>query len=226
MCLGLIALEGQEIVATTADDLRGDLGSAGEGVQADQAAAQVQAVEQIGQHHQLAPFGIRRTLRQHQPVLHRERADQVQRRAAVPAVERAPHRLAVDRDLPRSAGIGPEHRAYPVQKAALEALRVDQHQHPAEGVVRGNAARQLEEALQPVPFAAAVQRDVLEALGLAEHGADRDYQGIKASRLLMIVMSPDYFQSAWATQEWQYGLANEVDAGGIRIIPLLYRDCE
>src|SRR3954469_2226220 len=43
MCLGLIALEGQEIVATTADDLRGDRGSAGEGIQADQAIAQVQA---------------------------------------------------------------------------------------------------------------------------------------------------------------------------------------
>src|SRR3954466_2348392 len=103
----------------------------------------------------------------------------MQGRAAVPAIERAPHRLAVDRDLPGSAGIGPEHRADPVEKAALEALRVDQHQHPAEGVVRGNAARQLEEALQPVPFATAVKGDVLEALGLAEHGADRDHQDVE-----------------------------------------------
>jgi hypothetical protein len=44
--------------------------------------------------------------------------------------------------------------------------------------VRGDAAPQLEEALQPVPLAAAVQRDVLEALGLAEHGADRDHQHV------------------------------------------------
>ena len=108
-----------------------------------------------------------------------EGADQVQGRAAVLAVERAPHRLAVDRDLPRRARIGPEDRPHPAQKAALEALRVDQHQHPAEGVVRGDAVRQLEEALQPVLLAAAVEGDVLEALGLADHGADRDHQDVE-----------------------------------------------
>src|SRR3954447_20590649 len=78
---------------------------------------------------------------------------EVQGRVAVLAVERPPYCLAVDRDLPGSASIGPEHRADPVQEAALEALRVDQHQHPAEGVVRGDAAPQLEEALQPIPLA-------------------------------------------------------------------------
>src|SRR4051812_45515093 len=179
MRLLLIALEGQQIVAATAGDLRGNLGLAGERVQADQAASQVQAVEQIGQHHQLAPFGIRRTLRQHQPVLDRERADQVQGQVAVPAVERPPYCLAVDRDLPGNASIGPEHRADPVEKAALEALRVDQHQHAAEGVVRGDAAPQLEEALQPIPLATPVEGDVLEALGLADHGADRDHQDVE-----------------------------------------------
>ena len=45
--------------------------------------------------------------------------------------------------------------------------------------MRGNAARQLEEALQPVPLAAAVEGDVLEALGLADHGADRDHQDVE-----------------------------------------------
>ena len=35
---------------------------------------------------------------------------------------------------------------------------------------------------------------------------------IRACRFLVIVMSPDYFQSAWTTQEWQYGLAKELDA--------------
>src|SRR3954447_17744337 len=78
-----------------------------------------------------------------------------------------------------NASIGPEHRADPVEKAALEALRVDQHQHPAEGVVRGNAARQLEEALQPIPLATPAEGDVLKALGLADHGADRDHQDVE-----------------------------------------------
>jgi hypothetical protein len=44
--------------------------------------------------------------------------------------------------------------------------------------VRGNAARQLEEVLQPVLLAAAVEGDVLEALGLAEDGADGDDQDV------------------------------------------------
>ena len=45
-------------------------------------------------------------------------------------------------------------------------------------VGRGNAAGQLEEAFQPVPLAAAVESDVLEALGLADEGADGDDQDV------------------------------------------------
>ena len=51
-------------------------------------------------------------------------------------------------------------------------------------------------------------------------------KAIKESRFLLIVMSPDYFQSAWTQQEWQYALANEIDTGRVRLIPVLYRDCD
>ncbi|HEX8110629.1 MAG TPA: toll/interleukin-1 receptor domain-containing protein [Kofleriaceae bacterium] len=51
-------------------------------------------------------------------------------------------------------------------------------------------------------------------------------KGIRASRFMLIVMSPDYFQSAWTQQEWQYGLAEEVKVDRIRLVPILYRDCE
>jgi len=51
-------------------------------------------------------------------------------------------------------------------------------------------------------------------------------QAMKASRFLLIVMSPDYFQSAWTNQEWQYTLAQELAGSGIRLIPILLRDCE
>jgi hypothetical protein len=57
-------------------------------------------------------------------------------------------------------------------------IQVDQHQHPAERVVRGDAAWQLKELLQPCPFAAAVKGDVLEALGLGDHSTDRDHQDV------------------------------------------------
>lgn len=49
---------------------------------------------------------------------------------------------------------------------------------------------------------------------------------IRDSRFLLIVMSPNYFQSAWTKQEWQYGLADEINSEGVRLIPILYRDCE
>jgi len=51
-------------------------------------------------------------------------------------------------------------------------------------------------------------------------------QAIKESRFILIVMSPPYFQSVWTQQEWQYALANEVEGGGVRLIPLLYQDCD
>lgn len=51
-------------------------------------------------------------------------------------------------------------------------------------------------------------------------------QALKASRFLVVVMSPDYFQSQWAQQEWHYALASEFDGENIKLIPLMYRDCE
>src|SRR4051812_35689947 len=79
----------------------------------------------------------------------------MQRRLLPPAVERAPDRLAVDgHHLAFKAGY---ERAGPGREAGLEGLRVDQHEYAPEGVVRGNAVRQLQKGPQPVQFAAAVQ---------------------------------------------------------------------
>lgn len=51
-------------------------------------------------------------------------------------------------------------------------------------------------------------------------------EAMKDSRFLVIVMSPDYFKSAWAQQEWHYAFGREIESDGIRLIPLLYRDCD
>lgn len=51
-------------------------------------------------------------------------------------------------------------------------------------------------------------------------------QALKASRFLVVVMSPDYFQSQWAQQEWHYALASELGDETVKLIPLMYRDCE
>jgi hypothetical protein len=73
---------------------------------------------------------------------------------------------------------GREGRLCPPREAALEAVRVDQRQHAPEGVVRGDAIRQSQEAPEPSLLATAVVGDGLETLGLAEHGADRDHQDV------------------------------------------------
>jgi hypothetical protein len=132
--------------------IRGDRGLAGERVQAHQAALEIEAVEQVRQDGQLAPLLFRRPLGGHQPALGGVGAHQVQGRAALLAVEGPPHRLAVDRDLPQPVPLGPEYRPHPTEERALERLRVDEHQHTAEGVVR--------------------------RLGLAEDGANRDHQDV------------------------------------------------
>ena len=116
-------------------------------------------------------------LRQHQAAPRRERAGGMQRRPFPPAVEGSAQRLAVHRDLRRGfvvPAVGHERPPRPGEKAPLEPARVDQHQHPPQRVVRGDAARQLQEPSQPSPLRAAVQRDVLEALGVGQHRAHRD----------------------------------------------------
>ena len=61
----------------------------------------------------------------------------------------------------------------PREEAALELARVDRHRHAPGRVVRGGAARQLEEALEPAPRRAAMQGDALEALGMGRHRTPR-----------------------------------------------------
>src|SRR5215217_4020160 len=53
---------------------------------------------------------------------------------------------------PGLAGQGPR----PSREARLEPIRVEQHEDPSEGVVRGDAVRQGQEGLQPRLLAAAV----------------------------------------------------------------------
>ena len=48
---------------------------------------------------------------------------------------------------------------------------------------------------------------------------------LKASKVKVIVMTPDYFNSKWTQQEWQYSLAKEVETGDVKLIPIMYRDC-
>jgi hypothetical protein len=56
----------------------------------------------------------------------------------------------------------------PSPESCDRPFRVDQHQHPAKGVMQVDANRQLEETLEPCLFASSVEGDVLETFGLAQ----------------------------------------------------------
>src|SRR3712207_6347640 len=116
------------------------------------------------------------TLAQHKILLAGPGTDQVQRRVLVLMVERASERLAIDGD--HLALEASRKRASPGREASLERLGIDQYEHAPEGVVRGDAVRQRQEGPEPGQLAAAVERDVVPALGAGDHGADRDHQDV------------------------------------------------
>src|SRR4051794_31415995 len=122
------------------------------------------------------PSASPRSLAECQPALARPGADQVQRPALVAAAARAPPRLAVDR---HHLALDPVRQGLrPAGEAGLERVRVDEHEHPPEGVVRGDAVRQGEEGPEPGLLAATVELDVLPALRAGDHRADRDREDV------------------------------------------------
>ena len=62
-------------------------------------------------------------------------------------------------------------RRHPGGEALLEGERVEQAEDAAEGIVRGDAAGQGEEGLEPVDLGVGVVGDLHPGIGAAEHGA-------------------------------------------------------
>jgi hypothetical protein len=116
----------------------------------------------------------------------------MQRRGRARPVERASHRLAVDRD-DALAGLGkPPHEA---EKPAMESRWVEQPEHPAEGVVARDAMLQPQKLLQERAFRPAKKRHVRAVLPAAQHRTQRDHQnlvqqmplGVAGSRIVEIL---------------------------------------
>src|SRR4051794_29100931 len=69
------------------------------------------------------------------------------------------------------------------EKPASNASGSISIKHAPEGVVRGDAIRQLQKAPKPGQLAAAVEGDVVPTLGTGDHGADRDHQDVGQAML-------------------------------------------
>lgn len=63
-------------------------------------------------------------------------------------------------------------------------------------------------------------------LSLGDSIADSINKAIAESRFIFLIMSPDYFASAWTTQEWNMAMHSEMTENSIRTIPIYYKDCE
>jgi hypothetical protein len=114
------------------------------GIGSDDAAVERQQGEQFGQRHDLVG-AVDPPLAEHQALLAGPGADQVQRRPAVLAVERAPRGLAVDRDHALDLR---GQRAQSAREAGLDGVAIEPPEDPREGVVARHAARQPQEAAQ------------------------------------------------------------------------------
>jgi len=63
-------------------------------------------------------------------------------------------------------------------------------------------------------------------LGLGGSIAESINNAIEESRFIFLIMSPDYFSSAWTTQEWNMAMHNEMTENSIKTIPIFYKDCD
>ncbi len=49
---------------------------------------------------------------------------------------------------------------------------------------------------------------------------------VKQARYTLVLMSPAYFSSPWTQQEWQIAMASESEHSQVKVIPILYEDCD
>lgn len=49
---------------------------------------------------------------------------------------------------------------------------------------------------------------------------------LQQSRFILIIMSPAYFSSEWTKSEWEAAILDEMHTSTIKVIPILYKDCE
>jgi hypothetical protein len=55
---------------------------------------------------------------------------------------------------------------------------------------------------------------------------DKVYDGIRNSKYLAILLTPNSINSKWVKQELNYAKVLQIEESQVTILPLLYRDCE
>ena len=146
--LALVLLERQHVMAAPLEHRRGEGAIAMQRIGGDDAAFERQHLQHFQGTLRLVAAG-RLARGQHHPGFRGEDVDHLQRRAALAALVGAAQRFAVDR---HHAGeldpVGLGKRRHEPPEMLLEGLRVQSAEHPAEGIVAGDAVLQPQELPQ------------------------------------------------------------------------------
>lgn len=178
MEVGLVVLDGEQVVGLGIDNRLGDVVLASHRVDGDQSTSQGQGLEQVGDGRDLVGLLVSGELPQHQRVVHDESAHDVD--GGQSPTCRAAHGLAVDRDVQFRHLV--RDRLRPSGKSLAKRLGVEGREDTAKRVGAGHAGRQVEEGGEPsLPHPRPLVH-VLPASGAAEHrehgdGDDRQ-QGV------------------------------------------------
>jgi hypothetical protein len=141
-----IGLERQALVATLVEDRPGRDLLAVHRIGGHDPALERQQRQQLGQRRALVAVAVDLALAEHEALLDRPGADQMERSASATAVERASRGLAVDRHHRSTVALDPagESSDEPAE-AGLEHFRIEQPEPTREGVVAGHPTRQPQE---------------------------------------------------------------------------------
>src|SRR3954464_9842808 len=131
----LVALDGDDTVAPTSDDLLDDLLLAAHGVDRDERAVQVDLLQELRDGGDLIGLGVGGHLSQCDPLLAGPGADDVQGAEVLGPVVRAATGLAVDSDEASGVvGIGPDRIADPRLETPLERLGLQRDEEAPDAV--------------------------------------------------------------------------------------------
>ncbi|CAM3901610.1 hypothetical protein POHY109586_24440 [Polaromonas hydrogenivorans] len=171
--VAVVALEVEHVVRFTVHDGFGDGLLTPHGVNGDDAALDAQQLEQLGNGGDFVGLFVRLHLPQQHAGLARPGAHDMQRRLS--AMARAAHALAINGhhalDLAGNA-------LQPVDAYFLQRLRVNELEHPAKRVVRGNAIGQLQKRGEPFLLCLAKLHHVNPVIGPADNRAQRNHQNV------------------------------------------------
>ncbi len=177
-------------------DPGGDLALTSHGVDRHRRAGDAQQIQQFGDGRDLVALVCDGQLPQHQLVVRRPGADQVDRRLLpLPRMtEAAPQRLAVDGH--HVVVVVAAHRlgqvAGPGDEAAFEGVGVQPRKDAGERVGRGDAVGQGQEGLEPVMTGPGPDDHVIPVIGGADHREDRE--GEDVGEHVADIMPPGVFQ--------------------------------